>query len=161
MTKVLALVIVVAMTLATPVEAKAEYTREQLLRFEKQLETIKIHALVTTFGRSKGGTLAWIQPYVRYDTSLDRLGGVTSYGWRKDGSYFVAVIDQPRLLAPKRRLQTIQTLFRIGQTTESPPQPLFTTNKLKALRWLVDQRSSRSSNADLPRACLAVREIGR
>jgi hypothetical protein len=57
-------------------------------------------------------------------------------GWRKAGDKFIGVIGERMSDSYEQGDIAVVTLYKIGHTNDSSRNPLFTTNKEKAVRFL-------------------------
>jgi hypothetical protein len=121
----------------------ADYQNRQAEKqAEQQLAQIRIFAVIEPFIFHEEQTVAHIQPYERYDTgerqneSASSLNYVPVYDWRKVGDKFTGVIDEHMSERYESGDEAVVTLYKIGHTNDSDRDPLFTTKKEKAVRFL-------------------------
>jgi hypothetical protein len=109
---------------------------------EKQLSSIRIHAVIKPFRFEKEQTIAHVQAYEQYDTGRKHNPTNTSlewapiYDWRAVGKEFIGVIDEAMPDSYESGDKAVVALYKIGHTGDNSRDPLFTTNADKALRFL-------------------------
>lgn len=108
---------------------------------EKLLPQIRSFAVIEPFRFEEKRTVAWIQPYEQYDTGRRHNEGtslnvVPVYSWREIGGKFIGVIDEHMSERYESGNKAVVTLYKIGHTDDTSRDPLFTTNKEKAVQFL-------------------------
>jgi hypothetical protein len=61
---------------------------------------------------------------------------VPVYSWREVGDKFIGVIDEHMSERYESGNKAVVTLYKIGHTNDASRDPLFTTNKEKAVHFL-------------------------
>jgi len=98
---------------------------------EKLLQQVMIFAIIKPFHYGKERTTAYIQEYAKYGHSF------YNSEWRKVGKEFTGVIDEPMPQYYEADDVLPVALYKIGHTDDSSRDPLFTTDKNKAMQFLI------------------------
>jgi hypothetical protein len=97
---------------------------------EKLLQQVMIFAIIKPYIYGKERTTAHIQEYADHGHSF------YDHDWRKVGGEFTGVIDEPMPQYYESGDTLPVALYKIGHTDDSSRDPLFTTNKNKAMQLL-------------------------
>jgi hypothetical protein len=123
--------------------AQSNVDRSAVAKVGKNLDALKVYAVVEPFQFEKDRTFAHIQIFEQYDTGVMHHESTTSlnlvpvYEWRPMGDKFVGVIDERMPDDYQRGDQAPLILYNIGHTDDSSRHPLFTLSKEKAVGLLI------------------------
>jgi len=118
---------------AVPQFAKTRTIKEEQ-ELELRLQQIRIFAIIKPFSYGRKDTTGTIQMYEKY------WKGPTAYDfdWREVGKTFTGVLDQPMPEYFERGDVVPVAMYKIGHTDDSARDPLFTLDREKAIKLLLD-----------------------
>jgi hypothetical protein len=113
--------------------ARARTIKEEQ-ELELRLQQIRIFAIIKPFSYGRKDTSGTIQMYEKY------WKGPTAYDfdWREVGKTFTGVLDQPMPEYFERDDVVPVVMYKIGHTDDSGRDPLFTLDREKAIKLLLD-----------------------
>ena len=118
---------------AVPQFAKTRTIKEEQ-ELELRLQQIRIFAIIKPFSYGRKDTTGTIQMYEKYwkgPTAHD-------FGWREVGETFTGVLDQAMPEYLERGDVVPVAMYKIGHTDDSGRDPLFTLDREKAIKLLLD-----------------------
>jgi len=126
----------------TAATAENAAARKKLDDASARLDSIAIWAVIRPYYFRDSSTAVYVQPYKFAATGEvvpQALNFVAVKDWIVDGDEFNGEIDEKMPETMEAKSWAVVKLYRIGHTADSSREPLFTTIKEKAFKYLVSQ----------------------